>query len=187
MIGAIIGGVASLASSIIGGVQSKKAAQAAENELAKRQQRNEAWYDRRYNEDYLQTAEAQAALTEARNMAREQMSAARGTAAVMGDSTGAGVARAQEAANRMVSDTVRGIAAQGTARKDAVESQYMQNADSIGNAYQSIYNQRAANSAAAASSGMQAGMGMINADIQSYLDSGRGLFSNIFKKKEEQS
>ena len=183
MIGAIIGAVGSLASSIIGGIKSRKAAQAAESELAERRRKNDDWYNRRYNEDYLQTAEAQAALTEARNMAREQMSAARGTAAVMGDVTGASVGRAQQAAGKLVSDTARNLAAQGTARKDAVESQYLAQDNAISNAYQNIYNQRAANAAAAGSAGMQAGLDMVAADWKSYLDSGRGLFGEMNKRR----
>lgn len=183
MIGAIIGAGASLASSLIGGAQAKRAAEKANNELATQRQRNEDWYRRRYNEDYTQSAEAQAAMTRARELAREQMQAARATAAVMGG-TEAGVAAQQQAANDMLADTMSGIAQNATARKDAVESQYMQTEAALSQQQQNVYNQQAANSAAAANAGMQAGMSLLGADAQSHLEYGKGLFSDLWKKNK---
>lgn len=181
MIGAIIGAGASLASSIIGGVQAKRAADNAE--LADQRQKNEDWYRRRYNEDYTQSAEAQAAMTKARELAQEQMKAARGTAAVMGG-TEAGVATQLQAANKMLADTMSGIAQNATARKDAVESQYLQNEASLSQQQQNVYNQQAANSTAAANQGMAAGMSLLGADAQSHLEYGKGLFSDLWKKNK---
>lgn len=183
MIGAIIGAGASLASSIIGGVQAKRAADNANKELADQRKKNEDWYRRRYNEDYTQTAEAQAAMTRARELAREQMASARGTAAVMGG-TEAGVAAQQQAANKMLADTMSGIAQNATARKDAVESQYLQNEAALSQQQQNVYNQQAANSAAAANQGMAAGMSLLGADAQSHLEYGKGLFSDLWKKNK---
>lgn len=183
MIGAIIGAGASLASSLIGGAQAKRAADNANKELADQRKKNEDWYRRRYNEDYTQSAEAQAAMTRARELAREQMAAARGTAAVMGG-TEAGVATQQQAANKMLADTMSGIAQNATARKDAVESQYLQNEAALSQQQQQVYNQQAANSTAAANAGMQAGMSLLGADAQSHLEYGKGLFSDLWKKNK---
>ena len=182
MIGAIIGAGASIASSLIGGAQAKRAADNANKELENQRKKNEDWYNRRFNEDYTQSAEAQAAMTRARELAREQMAAARGTSAVMGG-TEAGVAAQSQAANKMLADTMSGIAQQGQARKDAVESQYMQTEAALSQQQQNVYNQQAANSTAAANAGMQAGMGLLGADMQSYLDRGKGLFESLWKKK----
>ena len=183
MIGAIIGAAGSIASSLIGGAQAKKAAEKANKELADQRQKNEDWYRRRYNEDYTQSAEAQAAMTRARELAREQMQAARGTAAVMGG-TEAGVAAQQQAANKMLSDTMSGIAQNATARKDAVESRYLQMENALSQQQQGVYNQQAANSAAAANQGMAAGMSLLGADAQSHLEYGKGLFSDLWKKNK---
>lgn len=182
MIGAIAGAVGGLASSVWGGMQASKAAKKANAELANQRQKNEDWYRRRYNEDYTQTAEAQAAMTRARELAREQMASARGAAAVMGG-TEAGVAAQQQAANKMLADTMSGIAQQGQARKDAVESQYLQTDAALSQQQQNVYNQQAANSTAAANAGMQAGMSLLGADMQAKLDSGKGLFESLWKKK----
>lgn len=183
MIGAIIGAAGSIASSLIGGAQAKRAAEKANKELADQRQKNEDWYRRRYNEDYTQSAEAQAAMTKARELAQEQMKAARGVAAVMGG-TEAGVAAQQQAANKMLSDTMSGIAQNATARKDAVESQYLQNEAALSQQQQGVYNQQAANSTAAANTGMQAGMSLLGADAQSHLEYGKGLFSDLWKKNK---
>lgn len=183
MIGTIISAAAGLASSIWGGVQASKAAKKANDELAAQRQKNEDWYRRRYNEDYTQSAEAQAAMTRARELAREQMQAARGTAAVMGG-TEAGVATQQQTANKMLADTMSGIAQNATARKDAVESQYLQNEAALSQQQQQVYNQQAANSTAAANQGMAAGMSLLGADAQSHLEYGKGLFSDLWKKNK---
>lgn len=185
MIGAIIGAAGGLASSIWGGVQAKKAAKKANEELANQRQKNEDWYRRRYNEDYTQSAEAQAAMTRARELVREQMASARGAAAVMGG-TEAGVAAQQQAANKMLADTMSGIAQNATARKDAVESQYLQNEAALSQQQQNVYNQQAANSTAAANAGMQAGMSLLGADAQSYMERGRGLFGEMWFKNKGQ-
>lgn len=183
MIGAIAGGLLSLGSSIWGGIQANKAAKKAQNELNEQRKANEDWYQRRYNEDYTQSAEAQAAMTKAREMASEQMKAARGASAVMGG-TEAGVAAQQQAANSMLADTMSNIAANATARKDAVESQYQAKDATLSQQQQAVYNQQAANSTAAANAGMQAGMGLIGADAQSMMKNGYGLFDALFKKNK---
>ena len=182
MIGAIVGAAAGLASSIWGGIKARQAAKKAEAQLQQQKIDNENWYRRRYNEDFTQTAEAQSLLNRAREEAQRQMQAARGTAAVMGG-TGESVAAAQENANRLVSDTMSGVAANATARKDAVESQYLNTKNSIGNQYYNLYAQQAGNATNAASAGMQAGMGLVGADAASHLQTGRGLFANLFGKK----
>ena len=84
MIGAAIGAATGLAGSIFGGIKARKAAKRARKALDKADRENQEWYNRRYNEDYTQSAEAQAALTKARDYAMEQYRNARGAAAVGG-------------------------------------------------------------------------------------------------------
>lgn len=54
---------------------------------------------------------------------------------------------------------------------------------SVGQQMANIYNQQAANATQGANAGMSAGMGLVSADAQSVIDTGKGLFSNLFKKK----
>ena len=93
----IIGAGASLASGVIGGIQSARRNKQAQAEIDKENKRQEDEYKRRYSQDYTQTAEAQAALTRTRDMALEQVRSARANAAVMGGGN-AQVAAAQQAA-----------------------------------------------------------------------------------------
>lgn len=161
------------------GIKARKAARKANAVLDKQAKENEDWFNRRYNEDYTQSAEAQAALTKARELADEQYRKASGTAAVVG-ATDESVAQAKKAAGEVISDTASGIATNATARKDAVESQYLNTKNNISNQRLSIYNQQAANATQAANQGMQAGMNLVGADMQSHLDTSKGLFGNLW-------
>lgn len=182
MIASILGAVAGLGGSIYGGIQASKQAKKAEAEMKSRERKNEDWYNRRYNEDYSQTAEAQNMITMAKEEAKRQIQAARGAQAVMGG-TEESVASAMDSANNMIANTAANVAAQGTARKDSIESQYLGKADQLAQDRIALYNQRAANSTAAANAAMQAGMGLVNADMNSITDTGRGLFANWLKDK----
>jgi hypothetical protein len=59
----------------------------------------------------------------------------------------------------------------------------MQTEAALSQQQQNVYNQQAANSTAAANAGMQAGMSLLGADMQAKLDSGKGLFEMLWKKK----
>lgn len=181
MIGAAIGAVAGLASNIIGGVISHNKAKKALGILRDQQQKNNDWYARRYNEDYLQTALAQSAITSARDYAKRTLRAARGTQAVMGG-TEESVAAAQDSANGLISDTLRGLAANGTVRKDQIEEDYRRRDFDIANSFYKQYTQQADNAAAAGSAGMKAGMDMLGNDLSSHLYYGRGMFESAFRK-----
>lgn len=182
MIGAAIGAAAGLAGSIFGGIKAQKAAKKARKALDKADRENQEWYNRRYNEDYTQSAEAQAALTKARDYAMEQYKNAKGAAAV-GGATDESVAQQKAAANQMLTDATSNIAANATARKDAVEQQYLSTKNDINNQRISIYNNQAQAATNAASQAMGAGMGMLGADLQSHLNNGKGMFESLFKKK----
>lgn len=182
MIGSIVGAAAGVAGGIIGGISASKARKKANKVLDQQEKDNEQWYKRKSGEDYTQSAEAQSALNRAREMADEQYKRAAGAAAV-GGGTEESVALAKQGANDMVSDTMEGIATNATARKDAAEQQYLQKKENIANQRVSIYTQQAASAAQAGSQAMSAGMGVVGADMQSYLSNGKGLFETMFKKK----
>ena len=108
---------------------------------------------------------------------------AAGASAVSG-ATDESVAQQKAANNAAIADTATNIAAQGTAQKNAVESQYLNTKSNLANQRISIYNQQAASNAQAGSAGMSAGMGMVGADMQSHLGSGKGLFESLFGKNK---
>lgn len=181
MWGAIAGAALGATSSIFGSIAARRQAKKAEAELEQQRKNNEDWYRRRYNEDYTQTAEAQRALTLAREEAQRQMAAARGRQAVLGG-TEESVAATQEAVNRGIADTMSQIAAQGTARKDAIESTYLGKRDSIAQQYMNMYNQRAQNISQAAGNASQGFMNFAMADLSSHLNTGKGIFGAQFRR-----
>lgn len=154
MWGAIAGAAASMITQLAGSIAASKQAGKAKAILDAQKKQNEDWYNRRFNEDYTQTAEAQRAITLAREEAQRQLAAARGRQAVMGG-TEESVAATQEAVNKGLADTMSQIAAQGTARKDAIEATYLQTKDSLAKKYIDMYNQRAQQVAQAASNAAQ--------------------------------
>lgn len=126
MWGAIIGGALSLASTLYGGYKASEAAQKAKGYIDQQIADNQAWYDRRYNEDATQRADAQAVLTRMQESIRQRNKAAQGRAAVTGG-TEESVAQEKAINNSALAEATSRIAAAGEARKDAIESQYLQN------------------------------------------------------------
>lgn len=142
-----------LGSAAISANASKNANAQADKVMADQQAKNDYWWQQKQNENYLESAEAQAAIAKAREMAREQMVTARGMQAVMGG-TDASVAAAQQSANKMLSDTMSGIAATSTARKDAAEQQYLGQNNALAQQLISTYQNKAAQNAAAGNSAL---------------------------------
>lgn len=142
MIGAIIGGALKIGSSIYGGIKAKEAAQKAQQNIEQQRQENEDWYNRRYNEDATQRADAQRMITMVREDIKHRNRAAAGTAAVMGGTTES-VAAAKEANNKALADTTSQIVAQGEARKDAIEEQYMSRKDAFNEQLNNLEQQKA--------------------------------------------
>lgn len=147
---------ASVASSLFGGAKSAAAAKKAEREQKARENAENAWYQRRYNENYADTAAGKAMINEAKEYARENWKKASGAAAVTGG-TDAATAQAKEAGNKMVADTIRNMAAQDTARKDSVDAQHMKMQDNFAQERIALQQQKAdniANTASGVSNGL---------------------------------
>ena len=128
--GAAIGAGMKAAGSIYGGQVQKKAIGQIEDSLAQQQQQNQDWYDRRYNEDATQRADAQRLLAMTEKSIRERNKQAAGAAAVMGG-TEESVAAAKALNNQALADVASQINAAADARKDAVEQQFMENRDAL--------------------------------------------------------
>jgi hypothetical protein len=120
-----IGAGVGLATSLFGGISAAKASREAEKRQRQQEAKEDAWYTRRYNEDYVDTAAGQNLVRRAKDYAREQWKKAAGAQAVAGG-TDAATAMAKEAGNRMVGDTIANIAATDQARKDNVDNMHRQ-------------------------------------------------------------
>ena len=168
MIGALIGAGLGLASSIAGGIANRKARKKQEQMLAQQQRDNQAWYDRKYNEDPTKRADTVRLLTQMQEQIKNRNRAAKGRQAVMGgteDSTTA----VKEANNKTLADTTSQIVAANEARKDAIEQQYQQNKRSIQGQQMQMEAEKAADTANAV-----AGVAGTAANIAASLDSGTG-------------
>lgn len=121
-----IGAAVGAAGSIFGGISAMQAAKKAKNNIEAQRQKNEDWFNRRYNEDATQRADAQRILTQTEESIRNRNREAAGAAAVMGG-TGESVAAAKAANNKSLADATAQIAANADARKDSIEATYLQN------------------------------------------------------------
>ena len=123
MLGGIIGGAAGALGGIFGGISKNKMLKKMRNMINEQKRENQDWYDRRYNEDATQRADAQAMLTQTAEMIRQRNQSSAGSAAVMGG-TEESVAATKEANAKALSDATSKIAVAGAQRKDEIESQY---------------------------------------------------------------
>ena len=126
MIGSIIGGALSAGGAIFGGISASKAMKKAKKNVEAQRKKNQDWYDRRYNEDATQRADAQRILTQTEESIKQRNRAAAGSAAVMGG-TDESVAAAKAANNEALADATSQIAANAETRKDNIEATYLQN------------------------------------------------------------
>lgn len=125
ILGSVIGGTLGIGASIFGGISASKAMKKAKKIVEGQMKDNQNWYDRRYNEDATQRADAQRILTMTNENIRQRNQAAAGSQAVMGG-TEESVAAAKAANNQALADATSQIAVNGERRKDQIESQYLQ-------------------------------------------------------------
>ena len=90
--------------------------------LQAQKQANQDWYDRRYNEDATQRADAQRILTMTEESIKNRNRQAAGAQAVMGG-TEESVAATKAANNQALADATSQIAVNAEARKDQIEQQ----------------------------------------------------------------
>lgn len=168
MIGSLIGAGLGLVSSIAGGIANRNARRKQEQMLAQQLRENQAWYDRKYNEDPTKRADTVRLLTQMQEQIKNRNRAAKGRQAVMGgteDSTTA----VKEANNKNVADTTSQIVAANEARKDAIEQQYQQNKRSIQGQQMQMEAEKSADTA-----NVVAGVAGTASNIASALDAGMG-------------
>lgn len=164
MIATLIGAGLAVGSSIWGGYKASQAAKKANQQIANQKAANQAWFNRRYNEDYADTAAGQRLITQAKDYAKDNWKKAQGASRV-GGATDESAAAAKEAGNKMVGNTISGIAAADTARKDRIDAQYRSLDNSLSRQQIAVEQNRAAQISQAAS---QASNAMMNAGA--YID-----------------
>lgn len=142
--GAIVGGILGLAGNVAAGVaQSREYKRLVEESNERRKKLND-WYNRKYNEDILNTATAQRLLTQAEEAMKNRNRAAQGAAAVMGGSPDAVIA-AQQANAAAMADTASSIAAAAEERKEKIENSYLNKKEAADEEINKLKSQRTAN------------------------------------------
>lgn len=159
ILGSAIGGSLGIGASIFGGISASKAMKKIKKNLEGQMQENQDWYDRRYNEDATQRADAQRILTMTNENIKQRNQQAAGSQAVMGG-TEESVAAAKAANNQALADATSQIAVNGERRKDQIESQYMQTKSDLNDKLNNLEQARAQNTAQAVQGVAQAGSNM---------------------------
>ena len=137
LFGSIAGGALGAAGSIFGGISASKAMRRVKKNLQARKEANQNWYDRRYNEDATQRADAQRILTQTEESIRNRNRQAAGAQAVMGG-TDESTAAAKTANAQALADATSQIAAGAENRKDQIEQTYQQRDSQINEALNNL-------------------------------------------------
>lgn len=125
MIGSIIGGALKLGGTVAGGILGAQSAKKQKEMIESQQQANQDWYNKRYNEDATQRADAQRMLTATTEAIKNRNKSLAGRSAVMGGNDEAiALEKAQNA--QAMANATSNIVALGEARKDDIEQQYLQ-------------------------------------------------------------
>ena len=152
-----------LASSLYGAHKSAAEAKKQEEELARQRAAKEAWYNRNYYQDYLNTVQAQNALKQYRNAWAERTKEARARQAISGGTPEQAQAVA-EAGGEAMGNMVGNLAAKGQQDKAAIDAQKL--------AMDANLSQQAAqmaeNKQSAASNLMANGANLITSGLQAY-------------------
>lgn len=162
MIGSLVGAGLSAVGSIFGGISASKAMKKVKNNLQAQKQANQNWYDRRYNEDATQRADAQRILAKTEEAIRNRNRQAAGAQAVMGG-TEESVAAAKAANNQALADATSQIAVNAEARKDQIEQTYQQRDAQINDALNNLEINKAQAISSAVQGMSQAAGGMAGA------------------------
>ena len=149
MIGTIAGAVLGIAGNVAAGVAQSKEYKRLTEEAKQKRNKLKEWYNRKYNEDILNTATVQRLLTQAEDKIKNRNRAAQGAAAVMGVAPDAVIA-AQQANAAAMADTASAIAAAAEERKEKIENSYLNKIEAADEEISSLKSQRTANIANAA-------------------------------------
>ena len=139
-----IGAALAVGSSLWGGHEASKAANKVNKMIESEKANDNAWYRRRYNQRFADTAAGQEYRRQAMEVAGKIWKRADGARRVAG-ATDESAALAKEAGNKIVGDTIGGMAARDTQRQDAVDAQHRSTQHQLTQQQIGVEQQRAAN------------------------------------------
>ncbi len=133
MIGAILAGAslaAGLASSVFGASKSAAAARQQRKLIDNQEAKNNAWYERNYYQNYIDSSEGKAALKRVENTLRRRNQQTDAQAAITG-ATPESVQAHEQGNAEILDNTVSNLAARSDARKDSIDAINQQNQSNI--------------------------------------------------------
>lgn len=122
-IGSMVGSGLKIGSSIFGGIKASKAMNRVRDNIKAARTENTNWYNRRYNEDATQRADAQSLLNNTRELLLHKAQNAAATNAVMGG-TDEAAALDKADSNNTLANTIDKLNTAADARKDRIENDY---------------------------------------------------------------
>lgn len=145
-LGSLVGAGLGLVSSIAGGISNRKRAKRQQRMLDQQEKENQAWYDRKYNEDPTKRADTVRLFTQMQEQIANRNKAAKGRQAVMGG-TDDSTMSVKEANNKTIADSTSQVVSANESRKDNIEQQYRQTKQNIQNQRMGLEQQKAENTA----------------------------------------
>ena len=168
----LIGAGIGLGSSIFGGIKAARAARDQKEAIDRMNADNEAWYNRNYYANYMDSTEARAAMKRVEDTLRRRSQQTSAQAAVSG-ATPEQVVAQQQADSRVVGDVATNLASQSTAIKRQVDAQNQANKNAINR----MRMEQMALDESGAGAAMQSGINLIGNSLNGF--DGK----NPFKKK----
>ena len=160
----LLGAGLNVLGSVAGAIGSARAQRKADDMIAAQKQKNQAWYDRNYNQNFLERSDAQAVLENTRKFYDERVGRAAATNTVMGG-TDEALAMEKAGANQAVAETMAGINAEAANHKDMIEQNYLNVDSAISQQQIAGQQQRAQNISQAASNASKLGSNIIGGVI----------------------
>lgn len=137
LIGAGVGAAASIYGGLAGAASARKQMRMVQQQMRE----NQDWYDKRYNEDATQKADAQRLLTMTEESIRNRNNQAAGAQAVMGG-TDESTAAAKAANNKALADATSQINANAEKGKSDIENKYLSTKSELNNKMMELEQQK---------------------------------------------
>lgn len=176
--------IGSAASSLFGAFKSAQANKAAERQLRARRSELQAWYDKEYNTNYLDTAAARGTLQILKNNQKDLLKRTAQSNAIRGASDEKQVATA-EALQKDFSNKVTGLATQGTARQDNLTARYQAQKNNLEGLQADILAQKSQNWSNFMNNAMNAGIGFAEASGKGAFDQWDGKIKSMWQNSKQ--
>jgi hypothetical protein len=182
MIGEILAGVSAIGS-LLGTIKSAQANRAIEADVSRQKSELQSWYDKEYNQNYLDTDEAKSTIQILRNQMAEQLKKVDQNNAIRGASDEARVATADRLNQRMGSNVTQ-LAGYGTRYKDSMRREYQGLNQRLNELQLGILQNKSQNWANFGTSAMNFGIGAAEAGGTGAFNEWDNSISNFWKKKK---